>query len=62
MQATPKDRVIHEFVNPLLYSRLYRQHDDSYAMQYGFEPCMNYSDITLPYVKALHKIIHDKAL
>ena len=62
LQATPKDRIIHEFINPLLYLRLYRQHDDSYAMNYGFEPCLDYSNITLPFVKALHTIIHEAAV
>ena len=62
MQASPKDRIVHEFVNPLLYLRLYRQHDDSFAMQYGFEPCLIYSSVTLPFVKALHNVLHMAAV
>jgi hypothetical protein len=60
-QVKPKDRIVHEFVNPLLYLRLYRQHDDSYAMNYGFEPCMTHSNITLPFVKGLHKLVQEAA-
>ena len=61
-RVNPKDRIVHEFVNPLLYLRLYRQHDDSFAMQYGFEPCLIYSNVTLPFVKALHNVLHMAAV
>lgn len=48
--------LIHEFVNPLLFLRLSLLEDGIYAIHYGFEPCVTYAHITMPFCRSVYKL------
>jgi hypothetical protein len=49
-------RIIHEFVNPLLYLRLESYADGNLGIRYGFEPCHDYAHITVAFTRFLYKV------
>jgi hypothetical protein len=54
-------RIIHEFVNPLLYLRLESYADSTFGIRYGFEPCEDYQLITSALVRFLYKVTMQNA-
>lgn len=54
-------RIIHEFVNPLLYLRLESCADGSLGIRHGFEPCQDYAHITVAFTRFLYKVTMKEA-
>jgi hypothetical protein len=54
-------RIIHEFVNPLIYLRLESDVTGALGIRYGFEPCHDYAYITVAFTRFLYKVTMSEA-
>jgi hypothetical protein len=54
--STTSSKIIHEFVNPLIYLRLESYADGRLGIRYGFEPCEDYANITVAFTRFLYKV------